>query len=77
MTLLSQGIDQELVELMGDWGRIPMTYAGGVGNFADVQLVQSLSQNRIDVTVGSALDLFGGVGVTYEELLEYNRNRES
>lgn len=72
-----QGIDQELVELMGDWGRIPMTYAGGVGNFADVQLVQSLSQNRIDVTVGSALDLFGGVGVTYEELLEYNRNRES
>ena len=71
-----QGIDGELVKLMGGWGRIPMTYAGGVANFSDVQKVQSLSENRIDVTVGSSLDLFGGNGVTYRELVEFNNRTE-
>ena len=71
-----RGIDGELVKLMGDWGQLPMTYAGGVANFSDVEKVQAISQDRIDVTVGSSLDLFGGDGVTYQELVQFN-NRES
>jgi phosphoribosylformimino-5-aminoimidazole carboxamide ribotide isomerase len=66
---LCQGIDEPLVELMGNWGRIPMTYAGGVANFADLERIRQLSRDRVDVTVGSALDLFGGTGVRYDELL--------
>lgn len=69
---LCQGIDVELVQLMGDWGKIPMTYAGGVANMADAQLVASASHGRVDVTVGSALDMFGGSGVKYDELVAWS-----
>jgi len=70
-----EGIDVELVELMGRWAQIPMTYAGGVANMDDVELVQSASAGCVDVTVGSALDLFGGTGVSYESLVQWNANR--
>ena len=69
---LCKGIDVELVKVMGDWGKIPMTYAGGVATMADVELVATQSNGKVDVTVGSALDLFGGSGVLYDELLEWN-----
>lgn len=72
---LCQGIDVELVTMMGDWGKIPMTYAGGVANMADVELVASASNQNVDVTVGSALDLFGGRGIGYRELVTWNQNR--
>ncbi len=67
-----QGIDEELVALLGSWSGLPVTYAGGVGVMADVELVEKASGGRVDVTVGSALDLFGGSGVKYEELLAWN-----
>ena len=67
------GIDVELVQVMGDWDGIPMTYAGGVANMQDVELVASASKGNVDVTVGSALDLFGGTGVKYEDLLMWNK----
>jgi phosphoribosylformimino-5-aminoimidazole carboxamide ribotide isomerase len=70
---LCQGIDEDLVRLMGTWAKIPMTYAGGVGSFADVQLVDRLSKGKVDVTVGSALDLFGGTAVKYQDLVRWNR----
>lgn len=70
---LCQGIDEELVAVLGSWGRIPLTYAGGVAELADVTKVHQLSQGKIDVTVGSALDLFGGTGVKYADLLVWNR----
>ncbi|MCL4147260.1 UNVERIFIED_CONTAM: hypothetical protein GTU68_066374 [Idotea baltica] len=66
---LCQGIDQDLVKLMGDWAKIPMTYAGGVATMDDVDLVDRLSGGKIDVTVGSSLDLFGGSGVKYQDLV--------
>ena len=72
-----RGIDGELGKLMGDWGQLPMTYAGGVANFSDVEKVQTISEGRIDVTVGSSLDLFGGDGVTYQELVQFNRRNEA
>jgi phosphoribosylformimino-5-aminoimidazole carboxamide ribotide isomerase len=56
----SSGIEQELVKMLGQWEGIPITYAGGVSSFEDLQLLKKLGQNKIDVTIGSALDLFGG-----------------
>ena len=72
-----EGIDVELVESMGKWGKAPMTYAGGVANMTDVELVDDASNGKVDVTVGSALDLFGGNGVTYMELVEWNNEQRS
>jgi phosphoribosylformimino-5-aminoimidazole carboxamide ribotide isomerase len=66
------GIDRELVQELGRWEGKAITYAGGVATMDDVRLVEDLSGGRVDVTVGSALDLFGGSGVTYAELLEWN-----
>ena len=64
------GIETELVELLGSWGEIPVTYAGGVGSFADLEQLKVLGRNRVNVTIGSALDLFGGE-MKYEEVLRY------
>jgi phosphoribosylformimino-5-aminoimidazole carboxamide ribotide isomerase len=70
---LCGGIDAELVSLLGNWGKIPVTYAGGAATMDDVRLVESAGCGNVDVTVGSALDLFGGKGVRYDELVVWNR----
>ena len=56
----ASGIEKDLAKMLGDWGKIPVTYAGGVGNFEDLRSLKELGRNRLDVTIGSALDLFGG-----------------
>lgn len=56
----SSGIEEDLVKLLGEWKGIPITYAGGVSSYKDVECLKNLGNDRIDVTVGSALDLFGG-----------------
>lgn len=63
------GIQKELVMLLGEWGKLPITYAGGVHNFTDLDDVKKLGQDHLDVTIGSALDLFGG-NLKYKEVLE-------
>ena len=68
-----QGIAQDLTVDLGNWAAIPTTYAGGVKNMDDLYLVEKLGRGRLDVTVGSALDIFGGAGVTYKEALAFNR----
>lgn len=74
---LCGGIDADLVALLGRWGGRPMTYAGGVAGLDDVRLVEELSAGRVDVTVGSALDIFGGKGVRYDDLVAWNRRGET
>ncbi len=69
---LCGGIDADLVSLLGSWGKIPVTYAGGAAPMDDVLLVESAGQGRVDVTVGSALDLFGGKGLCYRDLVLWN-----
>lgn len=64
------GIEEDLVMMLGDWAKIPMTYAGGVHNFYDLELLQGLGRGKIDVTIGSALDLFGG-SMKFEKVLDY------
>lgn len=68
-----EGIDEDLVVALAGWTKLPMTYAGGARSIADLELVDRLSQGQIDVTIGSALDLFGGNGVKYADCVAYNR----
>ena len=65
----ASGIETELVRMLGEWNEIPVTYAGGVGSFSDLELLKRLGQNHVNVTIGSALDLFGGP-MKYEEVLK-------
>ena len=71
-----QGIDQELVQFLGQHISIPCTYAGGARNIDDLKSVQSLSNGCIDLTFGSALDIFGGNGVTYAECVNWNKQSQ-
>lgn len=64
------GIEKELVRLLGDWGKIPVTYAGGVSSFDDLKSIKELGQDHLNVTIGSALDLFGGT-MEYEKVIEF------
>ncbi|MDE7223907.1 MAG: phosphoribosylformimino-5-aminoimidazole carboxamide ribotide isomerase [Acetatifactor sp.] len=63
------GIEQELAVMLGAWEGIPVTYAGGVHSYEDLLLLKKLGQDRLHVTVGSALDLFGGE-LQWERVLE-------
>lgn len=67
-----EGIETELVRLLGQWGKKPVTYAGGVHNFEDLEKLRKYGNNKLHVTIGSALDLFGG-GMKFEEVLEYTK----
>ena len=67
------GIEEELTALLGRFSPIHTTYAGGVKNLADLYRVKELGLNRLDATIGSALDIFGGAGVTYAEAVAFNR----
>ena len=64
------GIESDLVRLLGNWGKLPMTYAGGIHSWEDIDLIKQNGKGKIDFTVGSALDLFGGTGLKYKELVE-------
>lgn len=68
------GVDVELVDLLGRWDGCPITYAGGVRGLNDLKLINEASGGRLDATVGSALDLFGGSGVSYKDLLIWNES---
>ncbi|KND02556.1 phosphoribosylformimino-5-aminoimidazole carboxamide ribotide isomerase [Spizellomyces punctatus DAOM BR117] len=70
---LCQGIDEELVRRLGEWCTIPCTYAGGGKDINDLALVQRLSNGKVDLTYGSALDIFGGTGVRFDDAVEWNR----
>jgi phosphoribosylformimino-5-aminoimidazole carboxamide ribotide isomerase len=70
---LCRGVDQELVSRLGEWVTIPTTYAGGAKSLDDLELVSRLSREKIDLTIGSALDIFGGAGVRYQDVIEFNR----
>ncbi len=66
----ASGIEKELAKLLGDWNKIPITYAGGVRSEEDLQALSLLGHGKIDVTIGSALDLFGG-DMAFERVLSY------
>ena len=69
------GIDGELVAFLGQHSPIPCTYAGGARSLADLERVDRLSAGRVDLTIGSALDIFGGSGVAYRDCIAWNGER--
>jgi phosphoribosylformimino-5-aminoimidazole carboxamide ribotide isomerase len=70
---LCRGVDLELVSKLAEWSPIPTTYAGGAKSLADLEEVTRVGNGRIDLTIGSALDIFGGHGVRYPEAVAFNR----
>ncbi len=72
---LCRGIDAELVARLAAESPIPVTYAGGASSLQDLELVTRLGQGRIDLTIGSALDIFGGSGVRYADAVLFNQRQ--
>ncbi len=64
----ASGVEKEVVRRLGEYGGLPVTYAGGIHDFADIEWIGKTGHGRIDYTVGSALDLFGG-NIPYRKLL--------
>lgn len=69
---MQQGMDEKLISLLAESVSIPCVYAGGVRSFEDLTRLNSAGSGRIDVTIGSALDLFGG-RMSYRDVVEYCR----
>lgn len=69
----ARGIETEVAGILGEFTRIPVTYAGGVGSFEDLKLLKTLGRGHVDVTIGSALDLFGG-DLRFEDVLKLCRD---
>lgn len=67
----TSGIERELVELLGSWNRIPVTYAGGIGSFQNLEELAEWGQHHLNYTIGSALDLFGGT-MKFEDVLKFS-----
>lgn len=66
----AKGIEKPLAELLGSWDGIPVTYAGGIGSFSDLDVLKAAGQGKLDFTVGSALDIFGGT-LDFEKICTY------
>jgi phosphoribosylformimino-5-aminoimidazole carboxamide ribotide isomerase len=69
---LCRGIDEDLVRKLGEWSPIPVTYAGGGKSIKDLEIVKELSLGKVDLTFGSALDIFGGTRVFLKDCVEWN-----
>ncbi|XP_010516834.1 PREDICTED: 1-(5-phosphoribosyl)-5-[(5-phosphoribosylamino)methylideneamino] imidazole-4-carboxamide isomerase, chloroplastic isoform X2 [Camelina sativa] len=70
------GIDEELVALLGNYSPIPVTYAGGVTVMDDIERIKKAGKGRVDVTVGSALDIFGG-NLPYKDVVAWHHKQLS
>jgi phosphoribosylformimino-5-aminoimidazole carboxamide ribotide isomerase len=70
---LCRGIDHELVSKLAEWTPLPTTYAGGAKSLADLEEVTRVGRGRVDLTIGSALDIFGGSGVKYADVVAFNK----
>ena len=68
-----QGMDDELIQFLATNSPIPVTYAGGAKSLDDLTHCKQISDGKIDLTIGSALDLFGGKGVRYEDCVKFNQ----
>jgi phosphoribosylformimino-5-aminoimidazole carboxamide ribotide isomerase len=69
------GIDERLVALLGECSPLPVTYAGGARTLSDLELVARAGKGRVDVTVGSALDVFGGK-LPYDDVVAWHRAQQ-
>ena len=68
-----QGMDDDLIRFLAKYSPIPVTYAGGAKSMEDLVHCNEISNGKIDLTIGSALDLFGGKGVKYDDCVKFNK----
>ena len=73
---LQRGIDEELVARLGEWCTLPVTYAGGGKSIDDLERVRELSHGKVDLTIGSAMDIFGGTGVKFDDCVAWNKRQD-
>jgi phosphoribosylformimino-5-aminoimidazole carboxamide ribotide isomerase len=71
-----EGMDDALLQRLAEWCDKPVTYAGGARSLDDLERAQELTGGKVDVTIGSALDIFGGHGVRYEDCVAFNRRAQ-
>lgn len=69
------GIEEPLVRLLGEHSPLPTTYAGGVRDLAELERVKALGNGRVDLTIGSALDIFGG-STPYRQVVAWQRQQK-
>jgi len=69
------GIDADLVTMLGESSPIPVTYAGGAKALADLDRVGELGAGRVDLTIGSALDIFGG-DIAYADVVAWQQSQQ-
>jgi phosphoribosylformimino-5-aminoimidazole carboxamide ribotide isomerase len=63
------GVQEEVIELLAKYSNIPVTYAGGISSMSDIEKVKEKGRGKIDFTIGTALDIFGGK-LEYKKVLE-------
>lgn len=68
-----QGIQEDLVKMLGEYCPIPVTYAGGIRSLSDMDLIYKLGKGKVDATIGSSLDIFGG-NISYEEVVKWHND---
>jgi phosphoribosylformimino-5-aminoimidazole carboxamide ribotide isomerase len=74
---MCKGVDLNLVKILAEWSPIPVTYAGGARSIEDLETVKRASAGKVDLTIGSALDIFGGTSVKYADAVAFNKNTSS
>ena len=73
---LRAGMDEQLIRLLGAICNLPTTYAGGGRSIEDLKITRTLSRGKIDLSIGSALDIFGGNGITLQECVDWNQRAQ-
>lgn len=66
----ASGIEDELASLLGEYVYLPVTYAGGVHSYDDLNKLKVLGKDHVNVTIGSALDIFGGQ-MKFEDVIAF------
>lgn len=67
----ANGIEEGVASLLGEWGKLETTYAGGIHSYEDLDILKKLGKDSIDFTIGSALDLFGG-NLEFERIVRFS-----
>jgi len=70
------GIEKDLVKMLGEYSSIPVTYAGGARTLEDLDHVNEYGNGHVDLTIGSALDIFGGQ-VRYRDIVKWGTAEKS
>jgi len=72
---LERGMDEDLIRFLAEKSPIPVTYAGGAKSINDLVRCKEISGGRVDLTIGSSLDIFGGAGTRYADCVAFNQEQ--